>query len=87
MCRPLSHSIRDRFLLVFIPFPSHASLTTSVRFLQVRDLPAIQHCNLMCLPENYQLRYHMYHLLSWPQLVHVAEDSSGKIVGYVLAKM
>jgi peptide alpha-N-acetyltransferase len=29
----------------------------------------------------------MYHILSWPQLQHVAEDASGKIVGYVLAKM
>ena len=29
----------------------------------------------------------MYHILSWPQLLYVAEDYSGKIVGYVLAKM
>jgi hypothetical protein len=29
----------------------------------------------------------MYHGLSWPQLSYVAEDESGKIVGYVLAKM
>ena len=28
----------------------------------------------------------MYHILSWPQLLYVAEDQ-GKIVGYVLAKM
>jgi hypothetical protein len=25
--------------------------------------------------------------MSWPQLLHVAEDHNGKIVGYVLAKM
>jgi peptide alpha-N-acetyltransferase len=31
-------------------------------------------------------RYYYYHLLSWPHLLMVAEDSS-KIVGYVLAKM
>ena len=38
-------------------------------------------------------RYYLYHFLSWPQLLYVAEESSskfasgGKIVGYVLAKM
>jgi peptide alpha-N-acetyltransferase len=40
----------------------------------------------MCLPENYNLKYYFYHILSWPQLLHVADDD-GKIVGYVLAKM
>ena len=48
----------------------------------------MQHCNLLCLPENYNLKYWLYHILSWPQLQYVAEDvTSGKIVGYVLAKM
>jgi hypothetical protein len=51
------------------------------------DLMNMQHCNLLCLPENYQMKYYMYHDLSWPQLSYVAEDESGKIVGYVLAKM
>jgi len=51
------------------------------------DLVAMQTCNLHCLPENYQLKYFMYHALSWPQLLYVSEDYSGKIVGYVLAKM
>lgn len=32
-------------------------------------------------------QYYFYHILSWPQLLHVAEDYNGKIVGYVLAKM
>ncbi|KXZ47730.1 hypothetical protein GPECTOR_33g612 [Gonium pectorale] len=31
--------------------------------------------------------YYLYHILSWPQLLQVAEDYDGKIVGYVLAKM
>jgi len=47
----------------------------------------MQNCNLLCLPENYQLKYYFYHGLSWPQLSYVAEDDGGKIVGYVLAKM
>ena len=29
----------------------------------------------------------MYHILAWPQLLHVAENHKGQIVGYVLAKM
>lgn len=77
------------------------------------DLLQMQRTNLMCLPENYQLKvrpiflhdpfashgppplnsccnyvqYYFYHILSWPQLLYVAEDYDGKIVGYVLAKM
>jgi ribosomal protein S18 acetylase RimI-like enzyme len=59
-----------------------------VRPARVSDLPAMQACNLLCLPENYQMKYYFYHLLSWPQLLYVAEEEDkGKIVGYVLAKM
>mmetsp|Transcript_13759 Transcript_13759/g.24693 ORF Transcript_13759/g.24693 Transcript_13759/m.24693 type:complete len:142 (-) Transcript_13759:697-1122(-) len=47
----------------------------------------MQAVNIACLPENYQMKYYMYHILSWPQLVFVAEDFNGKVVGYVLAKM
>ncbi|KAK9835602.1 hypothetical protein WJX74_003941 [Apatococcus lobatus] len=58
-----------------------------VRPATVDDLLGMQRCNLLCLPENYQLKYYFYHMLTWPQLLFVAEDFSGKIVGYVLAKM
>lgn len=47
----------------------------------------MQACNLLCLPENYQMKYYFYHVLSWPQLSYVAQDHRGNIVGYVLAKM
>ncbi|OJI97627.1 hypothetical protein ASPVEDRAFT_121140 [Aspergillus versicolor CBS 583.65] len=64
-------------------------------------LPAIQTCNITNLPENYFLKYYLYHALTWPQLSFVAvvrprngykkpNDLSGqypKVVGYVLAKM
>jgi N-alpha-acetyltransferase 10/11 len=33
------------------------------------------------------MKYYFYHLLSWPQLLWVAEDFDGNIVGYCLAKM
>lgn len=58
-----------------------------IRPATVDDLPGMQHANLNCLPENYQLKYYFYHILSWPQLPYVAEDYNKKIVGYVLAKM
>jgi len=59
----------------------------SIRNATVDDLFQMQHCNLSCLPENYQMKYYFYHALSWPQLLYVAQDSKKKIVGYVLAKM
>ncbi|CAM1500577.1 Fc.00g097390.m01.CDS01 [Cosmosporella sp. VM-42] len=67
-----------------------------IRLLTSADLPLIQHANLENLPENYFLKYYLYHALSWPQLSYVAVDVSRpkknpyeypKIVGYVLAKM
>ena len=62
-----------------------------IRPATLSDMWEMQHCNLMCLPENYQMKYYLYHSLSWPQLLHVAESTDGKggkkIVGYVLAKL
>ncbi len=58
-----------------------------IRQATAEDLIQIQATNLWCLPENYQLKYYFYHMLAWPQLLHVAEDHKGKIVGYVLSKM
>ncbi|KAK3327135.1 acyl-CoA N-acyltransferase [Cercophora scortea] len=67
-----------------------------IRLLRSSDIPLIQHANLENLPENYFLKYYLYHALSWPQLSYVAVDVSRppktpydypKIVGYVLAKM
>ena len=53
----------------------------------VSDMLNMQHCNLHNLPENYSFKYYLYHALSWPQILFVAEDDSGKIVGYVMAKL
>eukprot|EP00854_Cymbomonas_tetramitiformis_P010293 gene10293-12175_t len=58
-----------------------------IRQATVDDLIAMQTANLWCLPENYQMKYYFYHILSWPQLLYVAEDYNKQIVGYVLAKM
>lgn len=67
-----------------------------IRVLSAADIPHVQSTNITNLPENYFLKYYLYHALSWPQLSYVAVDTSRpkrtpydppKIVGYVLAKM
>lgn len=62
-------------------------MAVTIRQAQVADLLKIQNANLHCLPENYQMKYYLYHALSWPQLIYIAEDYKGNVVGYVLAKM
>ncbi|KIK04676.1 hypothetical protein K443DRAFT_92581 [Laccaria amethystina LaAM-08-1] len=59
----------------------------NVRPIRVDDLPGMQACNLQNLPENYTMRYYLYHAMTWPSLSYVAEDHKGRIVGYILAKM
>ncbi|KAI9003071.1 acyl-CoA N-acyltransferase, partial [Gaertneriomyces semiglobifer] len=59
-----------------------------IRPATVQDLLSMQSCNLHNLPENYQMKYYIYHATSWPGLSWVAEDTrTGRVVGYVLAKM
>ncbi|KAK9459772.1 acyl-CoA N-acyltransferase [Lipomyces oligophaga] len=59
-----------------------------IRQAKVSDIPGMQNANISNLPENYALKYYLYHALTWPQASYVAIDSTGtKIVGYVLAKM
>ncbi|EPY35846.1 peptide alpha-N-acetyltransferase [Strigomonas culicis] len=58
-----------------------------IRRATMQDMYEMQHCNLCCLPENYNLRYYYYHILSWPQLLYVQQDYNGDTVGYVLGKM
>lgn len=67
-----------------------------IRVLRPSDIPCVQSTNITNLPENYFLKYYLYHALSWPQLSYVAVDVSRpkrtpydppRIVGYVLAKM
>jgi ribosomal protein S18 acetylase RimI-like enzyme len=59
-----------------------------IRPARVTDLLEMQQCNLFNLPENYNMRYWMYHLMTWSYLPQVAiDEQTGRIVGYVLAKM
>ena len=59
----------------------------SIRLATPDDLVDVQAANLFCLPENYQMKYYIYHMISWPELLYVAEANNGSIVGYVLAKI
>lgn len=60
----------------------------NIRRATIDDLFHMQRCNLSCLPENYNFKYYLYHAMSWPQMLYVAEDYNTKgVKGYVLAKM
>ncbi|KAJ7050630.1 acyl-CoA N-acyltransferase [Mycena amicta] len=59
----------------------------SIRLAKPDDLFAIQAANLQNLPENYSMKFWIYHAMTWPQISFVAEDHKGRIVGYVLAKI
>ncbi|PPQ97838.1 hypothetical protein CVT26_012934 [Gymnopilus dilepis] len=59
----------------------------NIRLAQVEDLVGMQACNLQNLPENYMMKFWMFHTMTWPQCSFVAEDEKGRIVGYVLAKI
>ena len=58
-----------------------------IRPATAKDLIDIQNSNLHCLPENYTMKYFYYHYLSWPDLVHVQVDFTGKVKGYILGKI
>ena len=57
-----------------------------IRQATAQDLVEMQNCNLHNLPENYTMKYYIYHIITWPQLSFVAMNDK-RIVGYVLAKM
>lgn len=44
----------------------------TIRQATIEDIQAMQNANLHNLPENYQLKYYMYHILLWPQALFVA---------------
>jgi ribosomal protein S18 acetylase RimI-like enzyme len=52
------------------PQTQHIQLRLATR----TDVPAIQRCNLACLPENYNAEFYCSHLRQWPELALVAEE-------------
>ncbi|KAJ2755168.1 N-terminal acetyltransferase A complex catalytic subunit ard1 [Coemansia aciculifera] len=59
----------------------------NIRQARAGDEIGMQHCNLTNLPENYDMKYYLYHFATWPTLSFVAENENGRLVGYVLAKL
>jgi len=78
----VSSELNSRFHGCTLP-----SMSVTIRPARADDLTAMQACNLQNLPENYTMRYYLYHAMTWPSLSYVAEDAKGRVVGYVLAKM
>ncbi|VEU19912.1 DEKNAAC100235 [Brettanomyces naardenensis] len=56
-------------------------MAITIRLATVDDLQAMQNANLNNLPENYTLKYYLYHLLSWPQASFVATTTDPELVG------
>lgn len=52
----------------------------TVRQARIEDIQAMQNANLHNLPENYQLKYYMYHILSWPQASFVATTDDCEVL-------
>jgi len=65
-----------KFAKKCIPTYHIPSMSVSIRPATVDDILSMQNTNLWCLPENYNMKYYYYHMLSWPQLLHVAEVSA-----------
>lgn len=63
----------------------------NIRQATIADLQGMQNANLTNLPENYVMKYYLYHALSWPHASYVATTTGAngeeRIIGYVLAKM
>lgn len=47
-------------------------MPVNIRRATVEDILCMQNANLHNLPENYMLKYYMYHILSWPEASFVA---------------
>ena len=47
-------------------------MPVTIRRATIDDIICIQNANLHNLPENYMLKYYMYHVLSWPEASFVA---------------
>ncbi|KAH3899457.1 peptide alpha-N-acetyltransferase complex A subunit ARD1 SCDLUD_004900 [Saccharomycodes ludwigii] len=47
----------------------------TIRRATIDDILAMQNANLTNLPENYMLKYYMYHILSWPEASFVASTT------------
>ncbi|CCF57569.1 hypothetical protein KAFR_0C05780 [Kazachstania africana CBS 2517] len=61
-------------------------MPVTIRRATIDDIICMQNANLHNLPENYMMKYYMYHILSWPEASFVAtttdcdmEDEAGSL--------
>ncbi|KIK12875.1 hypothetical protein PISMIDRAFT_689126 [Pisolithus microcarpus 441] len=59
----------------------------NIRPANPKDIVNLQRCNQLCLPENYVAQFWVHCIVSWPNTSFLAEDASGRVVGYVLASV
>ncbi|CAI4063514.1 peptide alpha-N-acetyltransferase complex A subunit ARD1 SKDI_08G0550 [Saccharomyces kudriavzevii IFO 1802] len=48
----------------------------NIRRATINDIICMQNANLHNLPENYMMKYYMYHILSWPEASFVATTTT-----------
>lgn len=84
-----NYILRDKYLFTchFIVTFQFSTMPIRMRPMKAMDLIHLQQANINCLAENYQLWFWIYHQLCCPQVSHVATNSKGKIIGYVLGKL
>lgn len=66
--------------------PSSSAVLVTTHSAEPVVLGTVQHCKLLCLPENCWMTHCFHHGLSWPQLSFIVGDENGKTVGDILAK-
>ncbi|ESX00112.1 hypothetical protein KL918_004897 [Ogataea parapolymorpha] len=54
-------------------------MAITIRQATIEDLEGMQNANLTNLPENYTMKYYLYHLLSWPQASFVATTTDPEL--------
>ncbi|KXS18569.1 acyl-CoA N-acyltransferase [Gonapodya prolifera JEL478] len=60
---------------------------TTLRRFTADDLFRFNNVNLDPLTETYNVGFYLGYLARWPEYCHVAESSSGTIMGYILGKV
>ncbi|CCH61328.1 hypothetical protein TBLA_0E02720 [Henningerozyma blattae CBS 6284] len=55
-------------------------MAITIRRATVNDMICMQNANLHNLPENYMLKYYMYHILSWPEASFVATTTDIEVL-------
>lgn len=51
-------------------------MPVNIRRATIDDIICMQNANLHNLPENYMMKYYLYHILSWPEASFVATTTS-----------